>query len=133
MVTIFPFFLFPQLSSVSNFIFSRLLFLIFTLYFCISFYFTLIFRSLDFFFIFFIFSFFFIFFIFFFFLFHHLLIFLFFSFAISHLLSLLFSLYFVFFRLAMQPSGRLDDILSVLSDACTPSKLIAGESDVETR
>ena len=33
----------------------------------------------------------------------------------------------------MQPCGRLDEILSVLSDACTPSHLIAGESDVETR
>ena len=33
----------------------------------------------------------------------------------------------------MQPVGRLDEILSALSDACKPAHLVAGESDVETR
>jgi hypothetical protein len=36
-------------------------------------------------------------------------------------------------RLAIQPEGRLADILSVLLEASNPNKLIAGEPDVETR
>jgi hypothetical protein len=37
------------------------------------------------------------------------------------------------YRLAIQPEGRLADILSVLLEASNPNKLIAGEPDVETR